>query len=325
MASTLFTRLPFAVSLPNAPVINAADVSRLVPLPPLPVDGYWLFGNDNAGLVDQIYGHALAQNLSITITNQGAGYTVRPSVSLVGGGGTGWVLEAIRTEDKITGITVVTPGTPFTSAPTVVLTGGNYTTIAQATASISSAPTINPTSLTIPSSSGVRNGLLTPFDDSRDQTEYSVIRAFAPNATENSVIMGSIGASSEGGDGIFYQTSNYRVTTRPNAAAVLSPTGIVSGQPLFIAKRHRSADNHRSITFGINGALVSIDATVTKTLASPMRKLALGNAHLVGTNFYGALEAFAYAAAAGYQSDDQVALAYQRFAFDLGERGERLQ
>ncbi|WP_036041607.1 phage tail sheath C-terminal domain-containing protein [Bradyrhizobium yuanmingense] len=74
----------------------------------------------------------------VTLSNQGAGYAVAPSVSFTGGGGTGAAAEAIlgtgANAGKVVEVKVTNPGSGYTSAPTVVFTGGTPTTPAAATA-----------------------------------------------------------------------------------------------------------------------------------------------------------------------------------------------
>ena len=74
---------------------------------------------------------ALNTTSTVTVTSSGNialpganAYTTAPTVTLVGGGGTGATATAALTSGAITGFTVVTPGTGYTSAPTVILSGG---------------------------------------------------------------------------------------------------------------------------------------------------------------------------------------------------------
>lgn len=61
---------------------------------------------------------------SITVTNAGSNYATAPTVTLVGGGGSGATATAAVSGGVITGFTVTAAGTGYTSAPTVVLSGG---------------------------------------------------------------------------------------------------------------------------------------------------------------------------------------------------------
>lgn len=68
---------------------------------------------------------------AITMTDQGSGYTVAPTVTLTGGGGTGATAEAVlgtgANAGKIVSIRVLKSGSGYTTAPTVTLTGGDGT------------------------------------------------------------------------------------------------------------------------------------------------------------------------------------------------------
>ncbi|WP_162946185.1 RagB/SusD family nutrient uptake outer membrane protein [Chitinophaga barathri] len=80
---------------------------------------------------------------SLTVTSQGAGYTVAPAVTISGGGGSGATATAVITGGKVTGIYLSNPGTLapgsyFTSAPVVVIgtawtPGATYAANAQVT------------------------------------------------------------------------------------------------------------------------------------------------------------------------------------------------
>lgn len=75
---------------------------------------------------------------TILITNQGAGY-VGVSISFTGGSGTGAAATATIVGGKIVSITITDQGSGYTSAPTVVFTpiGGTPTTVAVAVATVS--------------------------------------------------------------------------------------------------------------------------------------------------------------------------------------------
>lgn len=62
---------------------------------------------------------------SIVVFNGGSGYTFRPQVTIVGGGGSGAVADAAVSNGRVTRILVRNPGSGYTSNPTVVITGGN--------------------------------------------------------------------------------------------------------------------------------------------------------------------------------------------------------
>ncbi|HVU07656.1 MAG TPA: hypothetical protein VHG89_03840, partial [Verrucomicrobiae bacterium] len=91
----------------------------------------WLFryktNNPNAN--DMIYNNGALSG--VTITSGGSGYTSAPTVSFVGGGGSGVAATAQidPVAGTVTNVTIVTNGTGYTSAPTVVFdndgTGGS--------------------------------------------------------------------------------------------------------------------------------------------------------------------------------------------------------
>jgi phage tail sheath protein FI len=68
---------------------------------------------------------------SVTITNQGSGYTSAPTVAFAGGGGTGAAGTAVLgtgdDAEKVVSITITNPGSGYTSAPTVSFSGGSGT------------------------------------------------------------------------------------------------------------------------------------------------------------------------------------------------------
>lgn len=77
------------------------------------------------GFIDALATAAVAAGAvtTITVSNGGTGYTVAPTVSLVGGGGTGATATAtVSGAGVITAITKVAGGTGYTTAPSVVIT-----------------------------------------------------------------------------------------------------------------------------------------------------------------------------------------------------------
>lgn len=68
---------------------------------------------------------------AITIGNQGTGYTVAPSVTLTGGGGTGATAVAVlgtgANTGKVVSVTITNPGSGYTSAPVLAFNGGDGT------------------------------------------------------------------------------------------------------------------------------------------------------------------------------------------------------
>ena len=57
----------------------------------------------------------------ITVTSGGSGYTSEPSVTLSGGGGSGATAKAILSGDKVSVVLVLTAGSGYSTAPTVVV------------------------------------------------------------------------------------------------------------------------------------------------------------------------------------------------------------
>jgi len=78
---------------------------------------------------------------SITVSNQGVGYTSVPTVSFTDGGGSGAAATAVRGTGanigKIIRVDITDPGIGYSTAPTVVFTGGGFSSTAVATSSIS--------------------------------------------------------------------------------------------------------------------------------------------------------------------------------------------
>jgi len=72
----------------------------------------------------------------IALNTLGAGYTSAPTVNITGGGGTGATATATVANGVVTGITLTNGGSGYTSAPTVTITGGGATTNATAKATL---------------------------------------------------------------------------------------------------------------------------------------------------------------------------------------------
>jgi len=77
---------------------------------------------------------------SVTVSNQGAGYTSTPTVSFTGGSGSGAAAIAVRGTganlSKVIRVDITDPGVGYKTAPTVVFTGGGFSSTAIATSSI---------------------------------------------------------------------------------------------------------------------------------------------------------------------------------------------
>lgn len=58
---------------------------------------------------------------TITVVDGGSGYSVAPTVTITGGGGTGAIAQAIVTGDTVSAIVVINGGDNYTSTPTITL------------------------------------------------------------------------------------------------------------------------------------------------------------------------------------------------------------
>ncbi len=65
--------------------------------------------------------------LGVTVVSPGTGYTSAPTVTFSGGGGSGAAATATVANGRITGFTVTSSGSGYSSAPSVSLSGGNGT------------------------------------------------------------------------------------------------------------------------------------------------------------------------------------------------------
>jgi hypothetical protein len=83
-------------------------------------------GDPNTVYVKYITGGSVTNSIQgINVTNSGSGYTVAPSVSIIGGGGSGAEAEAIISSGNVIAVNVTNRGTGYTSTPTISLIGGN--------------------------------------------------------------------------------------------------------------------------------------------------------------------------------------------------------
>ena len=83
----------------------------------------------------KISGNWSGQLNTITVTNQGSGYTSAPTVAFSGGGGIEAAGTATVVDGKITGIEITNTGMNYTSAPTITISGGGGSS-ATATATV---------------------------------------------------------------------------------------------------------------------------------------------------------------------------------------------
>ena len=65
---------------------------------------------------------------SFTINGGTTEYSIAPTVTITGGGGTGATATAILTSGVVSGITITNAGAGYTSAPTIAFSGGTITT-----------------------------------------------------------------------------------------------------------------------------------------------------------------------------------------------------
>ena len=74
---------------------------------------------------DKLYpGSASAATTSLVILDGGSGYTVAPTLTVTGGGGSSATLEGVLTGGVVTDVVVTAVGSSYTSNPTIVATGG---------------------------------------------------------------------------------------------------------------------------------------------------------------------------------------------------------
>lgn len=81
--------------------------------------------------------------LGVTVVSPGTGYTSAPTVTFSGGGGSGAAATATVANGRITGFTVTNGGSGYSSAPSVSLSGGGNGTLASARAVIEGGTVIS--------------------------------------------------------------------------------------------------------------------------------------------------------------------------------------
>lgn len=60
---------------------------------------------------------------SVTVTNAGSGYTIPPTIRIIGGGtGSGAILTPVMSGDTVASITITNPGSGYTATPTIQIT-----------------------------------------------------------------------------------------------------------------------------------------------------------------------------------------------------------
>jgi hypothetical protein len=99
-----------------------------VPLPDIPSGVLGLIGISGASYVVakgiQKSADAGSSVVGVNVTIGGTGYTAAPSVTFVGGGGTGAQATAVVAGGVVTGITLTAHGSGYSTAPSVQLSGG---------------------------------------------------------------------------------------------------------------------------------------------------------------------------------------------------------
>ncbi len=92
----------------------------------LPISYQWYSSAPNYSSVAGAYAQAISGFVyGAVVTNGGSGYGVAPSVSFVGGGGSGAAGIATVSNGVVTGVTVTNAGANYTSAPEVVFSPAN--------------------------------------------------------------------------------------------------------------------------------------------------------------------------------------------------------
>ncbi len=106
----------------NFPLLRYADVLLMAAEAENEVSGPSTTVYNNINLVRRRAYNPTNYVESITFTNAAStNYNVVPPVTITGGGGTGATALAFLTSSQISSITVITPGTGYTSAPTVTI------------------------------------------------------------------------------------------------------------------------------------------------------------------------------------------------------------
>lgn len=159
-----------------------------------------------------------------------------------------------------------------------------------------SAPTYYSDSLKI--ADGGLNGLLTDLDDRAAMTFCAVAKLHpGTGSLENSVLFNSSNATASQGGGMGYLswgastnlTINYQTRQQTTLASAVIPPGnaIVSGSGWVFLAFTRDDASPRTI---YGGSLVATaadgSALGAKTLASPMRKVSIGNSYFPGDGTY---------------------------------------
>lgn len=105
----------------NFPILRYADVLLMAAEAINEIEG----PNNAFQYINQVRRRAWGNGIkTITLDNQGTGYTSAPIVTISGGGGTGAKATATISGGKVTAINITAAGTSYVSSPTVTIAGG---------------------------------------------------------------------------------------------------------------------------------------------------------------------------------------------------------
>ena len=320
-----FQRIPVSVSLPSAPTLLASDIAPLIPTPP-PVDYYWLLGDDNPQLLDQLTGAPLRRTINFTKPGTMNGYTVAPNITISSGGGSGATAQAvIDGAGVLQKVYLTDPGIGYTSSPTATVVPIGAGTAGNLTVQIGDAPTLSAGFITIPTSSNNHlNGLVSPQADAASQTMIAILRPQG-GAGVGQILFGALTENATygpGGDALYYYVNGWRMQTAPGAYAAVTPSGISLNEWTFVAVTQDNATDTRRVSFGRNGQLQHfVTPSTHKNAASPARKVALGNANYNASGFYTSLDAALFQVKAGALSVDDLTDIFYQESSVVAQRG----
>ena len=122
------TPVPFDPTALNAALPAAFAASQVAPIIPEAAYGpayATTYPNSYSRIQDtSLFDGTLS---GISVTAGGTGYTVAPTVTITGGGGSGAIATATVAGGAVTGITLGNTGSNYTSTPTVTISGGSGT------------------------------------------------------------------------------------------------------------------------------------------------------------------------------------------------------
>lgn len=258
---------------------------------------HWLFGSDYPDLADLLGGEKLQQTAPITVTAAGAGYETTGALAFEGGGSGASGMKGIWVANASGGIAsayITALGSGYTSIPaiTAVSATGSGATMTMARGA---APTINVSSIT--TASGIRNGLIAPIPDSRDETVCAVVKAVR-SGSPGQVLWGTAVNDSRyvNGSMVYNDRSSaatYKTLTRARSAfSGDAPAGALHGTYMFVAMTHKSS-GERILYYGGPVPTVytqpALPAAVKSIAASPL-PIGLGNAYYTDNNFAASVE-----------------------------------